>query len=89
MVPHLENEEASDEFGDIEDEDLMLAEPSAPPLTNSNIKRMTPAGFGDESTTKKLKAAEDPEAVSLAESILQRLGAFQNSDLSKRQQLHD
>ena len=66
MVPHLENEEASDEFGDIEGEGLMLAESSAPPLTSSNIKLTTLTDFHDESTTK---------------------GAFQNSDLSKRQQL--
>lgn len=83
MVPHLENEEDSDDFGDIEDEDLMLAESSAPPLTNSNIKRTTPADFGDESTTKKLKAAEDPEAVFLAESLLQKIWGFRKFRLKQ------
>ena len=77
MASYLKDEGDSDEFGDIEAEHLMLAEAKEPTLTTSSSnKRPTPSDFDDESATKNLKAAGSPDAVSLAESILQRVWGF-------------
>lgn len=76
MVPCLIYDEDSDDFGEIEDEDLMLAESSTPTLTKSSTKRTIPADFDNESTTKRFKEMEDVSAVALAEGILQRTWGF-------------
>ena len=76
MVPCLIYDEDSDDFGEIEDEDLMLAESSTPTLTKSSTKRTISADFDNESTTNLFKEMEDVSAVALAEGILQRTWGF-------------
>lgn len=69
----IKGENEHDEFDEIEDEDLMLAE-EAP----SSSKRITPDDFDDESSPKKLKIEHDATSVSLAGSILQKTWGFPN-----------
>lgn len=64
--PYLKHEGNEEEFGDIEDEDLMLAETAKTAPTNSSAKRTTPSEFDDASFPKKLKVTDDPSAVELA-----------------------
>lgn len=69
------NEGNSDDFGDIGDEDLLLAELSdraVPHLT----KRATPADFEVDSDFRKTKLHRRPDAIVLAEGILQRIWGF-------------
>lgn len=65
-----------DEFGDIEDEDLMLAEIADSALTDSSSKRTAPPDFEDESETKRLKGIDGSPVVLLAESILRHTWGF-------------
>lgn len=65
----------SDDFGDIDDDDLLLAESSDRAVPNST-KRTTPAGFEDNPDFKKTKFHECPDAVTLAEGILLKVWGF-------------
>lgn len=70
------------DFGDVDDEDLLLAEP----LTTDglSLKRSSPSEF-DEACTKKLKPADDETSVKLAESILQKTWGFPKFRLKQEQ----
>ena len=65
----------SDDFGDIDEEDLLLAESSDRAVLHST-KRTTPADFEDNSDSKKTKVHGGPDAITLAEGILQKIWGF-------------
>ena len=69
------NEGDSDDFGDVDDEDLLFAESSDLAVPNST-KRTTPADFEDNPDFKKTKLHRRPDAIGLAEGILQRIWGF-------------
>ena len=65
----------SDDFGDIDDEDLLLAESSDRAVLHST-KRTTPADFEDNPDSKKTKVQGCADAITLAEGILQKIWGF-------------
>ncbi len=75
MSHDVHNEGDSDDFGDIDDEDLLLAESSDRAVSNST-KRTTPADFEDNPDPKKTKVHGDHDAITLAEGILQKIWGF-------------
>ena len=75
MSDDVHNEEDSDDFGDIDDEDLLLAETGDHEVT-SLTKRTTPADFEDSPDPKKAKVQGDRSAITLAEGILQKIWGF-------------
>ena len=75
MSDDVHNEEDSDDFGDINDEDLLLAETGDHEVTNLT-KRTTPADFEDYPDPKKAKVQGDRSAITLAEGILQKIWGF-------------
>ena len=75
MSDNVHHEGDSDDFGDINDEDLLLAESSGHAVSNS-IKRTTPAEFEDYPNSKKAKFHGDRSAITLAEGILQKIWGF-------------
>ena len=66
------NEGDSGDFGNINDEDFLLAELSDLAVPNST-KRTTPAGFEDGFDLKKTNFHGYPDAIKLAEGILQKI----------------
>ncbi len=82
---NLKNGSHEDDFGDIEDEDLMLAETVKIDITNSSTKRTIPSDFDDATLPKKHKMTDDPSAVELAESILQRTWGFPHFRFKQQQ----
>ena len=85
VKPYLRDQGNGDDFGDIDDEDLMLAESAGPALTTSSMKRVTPSDFDEEPALKRLKATDDAPAVALAESILQKTWGFPHFRLKQQQ----
>ena len=75
MFPDVHNEGDSDDFGDIDDEDLLFAE-SSDLAVPSSTKRTTPADFEDNPDLKKTKLHGSPDAITLAEGILQKIWGF-------------
>ena len=75
MSDDVHNEEDSDDFGDINDEDLLLAE-SSDHAVSSSTKRTTPAEFEHYFDSKKAKVHGDSKAITLAEEILQKTWGF-------------
>ena len=75
MSDDVHNEEDSDDFGDINDEDLLLAESSDYAVSNS-AKRTTPADFEHHSGSKRPKVHGDRTAINVAEGILQKIWGF-------------
>ena len=75
MSDDVQHEEDSDDFGDINDEDLLLAESSDHTVSNL-AKRTTPADFEHYSNSKRPKVQGDPSAITLAEGILQKIWGF-------------
>lgn len=78
-------DEGEDFGGDIEDEDLMLAETSDPVLSQSSMKRANSSISEDEPTSKKLKTSDDSTAITLAESILAKTWGFPHFRLKQQQ----
>ncbi len=75
MSHDVHNGGDSDDFGDIDDEDLLLAESSDCAVRNFT-KRTTPADFEDNLDYKKPKVHGHPDAITLAEGILQKIWGF-------------
>ena len=75
MSHDVHNGGDSDDFGDIDDEDLLLAELNDRAVLSST-KRATPADFEDNSDSKKIKVHGCPNAITLAEGILQKIWGF-------------
>ena len=75
MSPNDHNEGDSDDFGEIDDEDLLLAE-SSDSAVPSSTKRTTPADFEDNPDLKKTKTRGCPDVIKLAEGILQNIWGF-------------
>ena len=75
MSDDVQLEEDSDDFGDINDEDLLLAETSDHAVSNL-AKQTTPADFEHYSASKRLKVHGDASAITLAEGILQKIWGF-------------
>lgn len=82
---YIDLEGSEEEFGNVEDEDLMLAETTETTITGSTTKRTVPIDFDDAASPKKLKVPEDSIAVELAESILQRTWGFPHFRLKQQQ----
>lgn len=70
MTSYLKYDQNEDDFGDVGDEDLMLAETSDPnvSLLGQDLKR--PLDFDDGSPSKKLKTENGSTSVELARKIL-------------------
>lgn len=71
------------DFGDVDDEDLLLAEPSS--SDSLSLKRAAPSDPDHEVSTKKLKSADDTASVKLAESVLQKVWGFPKFRLKQEQ----
>ncbi len=78
---------ASDQsdFGDVDDEDLLLAEPNIHEMDGSSGKRATPTGFADGPPSKKTKTVDDRTSSMLAVSILQKTWGFPSFRLKQQQ----
>ncbi|KAL8948898.1 MAG: hypothetical protein Q9222_004956 [Ikaeria aurantiellina] len=71
------------DFDDVEDEDLLLAEPSN--LEMANNKRSTNSDFDDEPTAKKPKLEGDNTPTKIAEAVLQKVWGFPKFRLKQEQ----
>ena len=71
------------EFGDVDDKDLLLAEPNS--SDGLSLKRATPSDFDQQVSTKKFKSADDTASVKLAESVLQNVWGFPKFRLKQEQ----
>lgn len=76
MAPSLRTDGGGDEYSDVDDVDLLLAESSSPPLNSLNVKRKQPANFPNNSGPKKARLSGDPKALVLAKSILKKTWGF-------------
>ena len=76
MTSYLEYDQNQDDFGDLDDEDLMLAETSNANigLSNQDLKRSF--DFGDVSPSKKLKTENASTSTALARKILKDTWGF-------------
>ena len=75
MSDDVQHEEDSDEFGDVNDEDFLLAE-SSEHVVQSSMKRITPAEFDEYPNSKKVMVNGGSAAITLAEGILQKIWGF-------------
>ena len=75
MSHGVSNEGDSDDFGDVDDEDLLFAE-SNDLAVPSSTKRTTPADFDENPDLKKTRFHGCPDAIKLAEGILQKIWGF-------------
>ncbi|KAL8851548.1 MAG: hypothetical protein Q9221_003568 [Calogaya cf. arnoldii] len=71
------------DFGDVDDEDLLRAEP--PNTDGLSLKCSSPSALDDEAPSKKLKIADDDTSLVLAESILQKTWGFPKFRLKQQQ----
>lgn len=71
------------DFGDVDDEDLLLAEPHTADALS--LKRSSPPEFDNDTCSKKLKSADDDASIKLAESILQKTWGFPKFRLKQEQ----
>lgn len=81
---------ASDHFdfcADVDDDDLLLAEPAALQIESLGTKRASPSGLGNAPSSKRSKPADDGTAVILAESILQKTCGFPRFRLKQEQSI--
>ena len=86
MSSHLQGEIESDEFGDVEDEDLILAESAESAATSLSTKRTTPSDSNGIASPKRLKVDNDDAAsVALAERILKGTWGFPHFRLRQQQ----
>ena len=83
MTSNSEDDVEDDEFGDIEDKDLMLAESIS--LTAMNTKRTTPCEFEEDTSNKRTRVDDDANSVELAKQILQATWGFPNFRLKQQQ----
>ena len=76
MTSYLKYDQNQDDFGDVEDEDLMLAETSDATvgLSNQDLKR--PPDSEDKSPSKKLKTENGSTSIALARKILKDTWGF-------------
>ncbi len=76
MTSYLQYDQNQDDFGDIDDEDLMLAETSGATvsLPNQDLKRSS--DYDDESPSKKLKTDDSSTSIALARKILKETWGF-------------
>lgn len=81
MASIVADDDSGDEFGSVEDDDLLLAE--AKPSTLGS-KRSRSTELDAEIKPKKLCANDDPKALTLAKQILQQTWGF--SDFRLKQQ---
>ena len=87
MKPLARTQPASDQsdFGDVDDEDLLLAEPNIHEMDGSSVKRPPPTGLADGPSSKKTKTVDDRTSSILAESILQKTWGFPSFKLKQQQ----
>jgi len=87
MTPYLQSEvdDDDDEFGDVEDEDLRLAESANLAPTRTSTKRTIPSDFDGDSSSKKVKADNDSASIALARQILQATWGFADFRLKQQQ----
>jgi len=84
MAPYLRTDGSGDEYGDVNDDDLLLAESSSPRFNSLNVKRKQPEDFLNNSTPKKACLSGDPKALTLAKGILKKTWGF--ADFRLKQQ---
>ena len=85
MTSNSQGNVKDDEFGDIEDEDLMLAETTSFTAMNTSTKRNTPCQFEEDTSNKRSKVDYEATSIELAEQILQVTWGFPNFRLKQRQ----
>lgn len=76
---HLSN--GHSDFGDVDDEDLLLAEPNS--SDGLSMKRSPSSDFDNKVFSKRLKSTDDTASAKLAESILQKIWGFPNFRLKQ------
>ena len=84
ILTYLHDSEDYDDFGDIDDADLVLAEAADASFDTTSTKRKSSSQSFDGSTPKKLKFGEDPAIMPLAENILQRIWEFPHFRLKQQ-----
>ena len=82
---YLLGESEQDEFGDVEDEDLMLAESTDLVTTSASTKRATSSDFDDIASSKRLRGDDDAASIALAEGILKKTWGFPHFRLKQQQ----
>lgn len=84
MAPYLRTDGSGDEYGDVDDDDLLLAESTSPRLKSLNVKRKQPDEFFNDPASKRKCLSEDPKAAVLAKGILTKTWGF--ADFRLKQQ---
>ena len=82
---YLEGESENDDFGDVEDDDLLFVESTNLTTSTTGRKRTTPSDFDDGLDIKKLKPNDDARSAALAERILQKTWNFPHFRLQQQQ----
>lgn len=82
---YLEADEEDEEFGEVDDSDLMLAESADSIPASSALKRKDSPDSPAESSSKKPKLEDDSTAVALAEGTLQKIWGFPHFRLKQEQ----
>ncbi|KAL8726570.1 MAG: hypothetical protein Q9181_005986 [Wetmoreana brouardii] len=86
MAPYLGSDESGDEYGNVEDDDLLLAESAASnPRATSIPKRKQPKDLFDDTSSKRIRTSDDPTALVLAKRILKNTWRF--ADFRLKQQV--
>lgn len=76
MPPYLSTAGSGDEYDDVDDDDLLLAESSSPRLHSLNVKRKQPEDLLNHPAPKKACLSGDPKALVLAKRILKKTWGF-------------
>ena len=76
MAPYLGNDVLEDEFGDVDDDDLLRAESSISASKNVGGKRPAPEDFDDTSQINKPRTDSEVDALNLAQRILKETWGF-------------
>ncbi len=84
MAPYLRTDGSGDEYGDVDDDDLLLAESNSPRFNSLNVKRKQPEDLLNNSAPKKACLSGDPKALTLAKGILKKTWGF--ADFRLKQQ---
>lgn len=82
---YLQGDDDQDEFGDVDDADLMQAESVDQTYNSPGTKRKGSPGFSDESSPKKPKLLDDPATIQLAQTVLQKTWGFPHFRLKQQQ----
>ena len=82
---YLQGDDDQDEFGHVDDADLIQAESVDQTSNSPGTKRKGSPGFLDQFSPKKPNLVDDPASIQLAETILQKTWGFPHFRLKQQQ----